>query len=316
MGRPKSVLPPVAPGPVGTDTAPGASSRRLRGVSRLERWHGRRLDGLADRMERRRERLRVRWEKVTRQRRRDGLAIRIRHRWYLLTERIEPLVELVQIRWYRLVYRVAAGWGRALLAVGASVALAAALIALLPLGAAAPSPTKPSHADRSVAPEPSIEPTPDPETVPIPDPSSALSTYTNELAGYSFLYPSDWDVSTSGTGTILSDPESRIEISFDGAPDGSLQQTSDEVLDQLTNAFGSPETIATEVNRTSQGYRSLAVGGTARGATGAQIRFLAITIRGPDENRAIVVRFPADTVPSELDVLLVIVDSFRIAPAS
>ena len=76
--------------------------------------------------------------------------------------------------------------------------------------------------------------------------------------------------------------------------------------------FGSPQTIATEVNRTSQGYPSIAVGGMAKDDTGAQIRFLAITIKGPDENRAIMVLFPADTDPDDLDALLGIVDSFRI----
>jgi len=70
------------------------------------------------------------------------------------------------------------------------------------------------------------------------------------------------------------------------------------------------------VKRTSQGYRSIAVGGIARDAAGAQIRFLVITIRGPNENRAIVVRFPAEADPLDLDALLGVVDSFRIAPAA
>jgi hypothetical protein len=117
---------------------------------------------------------------------------------------------------------------------------------------------------------------------------------------------------TSDTATILSDPEGQIEISFDGAAAGSLQQVSDQVLAQLTSTYGSPETIATEVNRTSQGYPSIAVGGIARDETGVQIRFLAITIQAPDENRAILVRFPADTGPEDLDALFGIVDSFRI----
>jgi hypothetical protein len=64
------------------------------------------------------------------------------------------------------------------------------------------------------------------------------------------------------------------------------------------------ETIATEVNRTSQSYPSIAVGGIASDATGAQIRFLAITIKGPDENQASLVRFPPDTAPEDLDALL------------
>jgi hypothetical protein len=319
VGSPKNVLPRVDPGPVGTRTKSRMSSRRLRRLSRFERWHARRLDHLADRVDRRRDRLAVRWEKLTRQRRREGFAIRLRHRWYLLTERFEPLVELLLIRWYRfwyrLAFRVAARWDRILVAGGLSVALAIAVIALLPLGVALPDRTEASRTDRPSAPEPSTEPSSEPET-PSPTPSSGLATYSNELAGYLFSYPNDWDISTSGTGTILSDPEGQVEISFDGAPAGSFQEASDQVLDQLTSAYGSAETVATQVNETSQGFPSIAVGGVATDTTGAQIRFLAITIQGPEENRAILVRFPADPDPRDLDALLGVVDSFRIAPAA
>jgi hypothetical protein len=258
-------------------------------------------------MERRRERLAVRWDKIARQRRREGLAFRVRHRWYLLTERVEPLIELLMIRWYRFVFRVAARWERTVLAVGVSAALAVTVIALLPLGAAAPDRTDGSHT-RSPSPVPSTGVSSEPGTLPSPDPSSGLSIYTNTVSGYVF--------STSGTAAVLSNPEGQIEISFHGAPPGSLQEASDRVLEELSNSYGSPETIATEVNRTSQGYRSIAVGGIAKDAAGARIRFLAITIRAPDENRAIVVRFPAETDPLDLDALLGVVDSFRIAPAA
>jgi hypothetical protein len=312
VGSPKNLLPRADPGPVGTRSTSRMSSRRLKRMTRVERWHARRLDRLAERVERRRGRLAVRWEKITRQRRREGLALRVRHRWYLLTERVEPVVELLLIRWYRFIFRIASHWERTVAAAGLSVALAVAVIALLPLGAAVPGPTDTPGTDQPSAPVPSIVPSSPTDALPSPVPSSDLSTYTNGLAGYLFSYPSDWDVSTSDTATILSDPEGQVQISFDGAPAGSLQQASDQVLEQLTNTSGSPQTIATEVNRTSQGYRSIAVGGVANDATGAQIRFLAITIRAPDENRAILVRFPADASPEDLDALLGIVDSFKI----
>jgi hypothetical protein len=312
VGSPKNVLPRVEPGAVAPPTKSRMSSRRLRRLAKSERWHARRLDRLAERVERRRERLAVRWDKIARQRRREGLSIRIRHRWFLLTERVEPVVELLLIRWYRFLFRVAAHWERTVMAAGLSVALAVAVIALLPLGVAAPGPADAPANDPPSSSGPSTAPPSPSGTVPPPIPSSELSTYTNGLAGYVFSYPSDWDVSTSGTATILADLEGRIQISFDGAPAGSLQQVSDQVIQQLTSTYGSPQTIATEVNRTSQGYPSVAVGGIARDETGGQIRFLAITIRGPDENRAILVRFPADTAPEDLDALLGIVDSFRI----
>lgn len=312
MGSPKNLLPRADPEAVGTRPTSRMSPGRLKRLSRVERWHARRLDRLAERVERRRGRLGARWEKITRQRRREGFALRLRHRRYLISERIEPVIELVQIRWYRFVFRVASHWGRTVAAAGLSVALAVAVVALLPLGVAAPDPRDDRGADLPSTPTPTTVPSSPPGASPSVLPPSDLSTYTNGLAGYLFSYPSDWDVSISGTATILEDPEGRIEISFDGASAGSLQRVSDEVLAQLTNAYGAPETIATEVNRTSQGYPSIAVGGIATDETGAQIRFLAITIRGPDENRAILVRFPADTAPEDLDSLLGIVDSFRI----
>ncbi len=199
-------------------------------------------------------------------------------------------------------------------AVGLSAALAVTVIGLLPLGAAAPDFT-----DSSDTRSPS----------PVPSPArlfrtghaavrgsslGSLASTRTASAGYLFSYPNDWDVSTSGTVAVLSDPEGQIEISFDGAPPGPLQEASDRVVEELGNPFGSPQTIATDVDRTSQGYLSMAVGGLAKDETGAQIRFLAITIKGPDENRAIMVLFPAEPDPLDLDALLGVVDSFRIAP--
>ena len=312
MSSPKNLLPRADPEIVGTTTTSRTSPGRPKRPSRVERWHARRLDRLAERVERRRGRLAARWQKITRQRRREGFALRARHRWYLISERIEPVIELVQIRWYRFVFRVASHWGRTVAAVGLSVALAVAVIALLPLGVAAPDPTD-QRTDQPSAPGASSVPSSPPGASPSEVPLSDLSTYTNALAGYLFSYPTDWDVSASGTATMLEDPEGQIEISFDDAPAGPLQTVSDQGLTQLANAYGSPQTIATEVNRTSQGYPSIAVGGVATDDTGAQIRFLSITIGGPDENRAILVRFPAGTAAGEdLDAILGVVDSFRI----
>ena len=309
VGSQKNLLPRVAPGPVEARPASRLSSRRLR----RERWLAHRLARLADRMERRRERLTVRWDKIARQRKREGLAFRMRHRWYLLTERVEPLIELVLIRWYRFVFHVAARWERTVLAVGLSAALAVTVIGLLPLGAAAPDFTDSSDT-RSPSPVPSPGVSSEPGTPPSPVTPSGVAVYTNSVSGYVFSYPNDWDVSKSGSVAVLSDPEGQIEISFYGAPPGPLQEASDRVVEELGNSFGAPQTIATDVNLTSQGYPSIAVGGVAMDETGAQIRFLAITIKGPDENRAIMVLLPAEPDPLDLDALLGVVDSFKIAP--
>jgi hypothetical protein len=235
----------------------------------------------------------------------------------MLTEWVEPLIELLLIRrnrlWNRFVYRIAsAHWERALVGAGLSAALAVAVIALIQLGAAAPGPTD-SPTLRSPEPttEPTIEPTPRPET-PSPDPSTGLSTYTNSFAGYLFSYPNDWHVSTSDTATILSDPDGQIVLSFEGAPAGSLQLASDEVVARFTSSYSSPQTFATGAAVTSQGFHSITVGGIMRDAAGTQIQFLAITIRGPNKNQAILVHYPVDPDPSDLDALLGVVGSYSI----
>jgi hypothetical protein len=307
-------------------------------------------------MRRRRERLLARWDRLTRESRHEGLVIRSRRRWYLLADRLERFAALWMIRWYRFAFRVidrsgpvldrfmilprrlgrrlaglrtrladrrAArnGHGRAtgggtLIAAGLSLALAITVITLLPLDEGVAERTEASPTDRSQSPGPSSGPAREPETIPPSGSSVDLRTYTNEQAGYLFSYPDGWDVSTAGTATVLSHPDSQVVISFDTAPPGSLQRASDRVLEQLTAAYVAPKTVATAVDRTPQGYLSLAAGGTATDTSGAVIRFLVITIRGPDENRALSVRFPADTDPRNLDAVLDVVGSFRFGPAA
>jgi hypothetical protein len=73
-----------------------------------------------------------------------------------------------------------------------------------------------------------------------------------------------------------------------------------------------PNPVATEFDLTPQGFRSMAVGGTAKDETGAGISFLAITIQGPDGNQALFVRFPTEPDQADLDAVLEVVGSFRI----
>jgi hypothetical protein len=139
--------------------------------------------------------------------------------------------------------------------------------------------------------------------------------YTNEEAGYLFSYPTDWKVSESPTATVLSDPAGRVVISFDTAPPGPLELVSDRVVEELTAAYAGSEIIATDPGQTPQDYPSIVVGGTATDASGVSIRFLVVTIEGPDENnRALSIRFPADTDPDDVGAVLAVVGSFRFDP--
>jgi hypothetical protein len=323
--RPKDVLHGAAPpGSLGTGTKSSLSSGRP--SSRFQRRLAKRLDRLAHRMQRRRERLAVRSERLTRgvETRRWGLTFRLRRRWFLLVDRVELGIELLQVRWYRRISHVpellarrghgSASRRGALVAAGISVALAVTAIAVLPLDrldSDAPARPDASPTDPSPDPQPSPMPSGGPGMFPSVAPSPDLSTYTNEQAGYLFSYPDDWEVSASPTATVLSDPEGQVVVSFDGAPSGSLQEASDGVLEQLTNAYVSPKVIATDYSSTPQEYPSIVVGGTATDASGASIRFLVVTIEGPEENRALSIRFPADTDPADLGAVLAVVGSFR-----
>jgi hypothetical protein len=277
-------------------------------------------------MQRRRERLAVRSERLTRgvETRRWGLTFRLRRRWFLLVDRVELGIELLQVRWYRRISHVpellarrghgSASRRGALVAAGISVALAVTAIAVLPLDTLdsdAPARPDASPTDPSPDPQPSPMPSGGPDMFPSVAPSLDLSTYTNEQAGYLFSYPGDWRVSASPTATVLSDPKGQVVVSFDGAPSGSLQEASDGVLEQLTNAYVSPKVIATDYGSTPQEYPSIVVGGTATDASGASIRFLVVTIEGPEENRALSVCFPADTDPADLGAVLAVIGSFR-----
>ena len=45
---------------------------------------------------------------------------------------------------------------------------------------------------------------------------------------------------------------------------------------------------------------------------GTSVRFVVITIGGPDGNHAIVVRFPADADPDDLEAIVRVIGSFQL----
>lgn len=290
-----------------------------------------RWDRFVDRVAGRRGRLAVRW---------DRLVVWIAGRWERLAVRWDGLVvwiagrgERLAVRWDRLVdvtadRRQRVGGPRAegnrhglashtgvLLAAPLLVALAVGVIALLPSGRETPARTDASSANRSPAAATSVA-TPAEAAAPASeDRSTGLTAYVNKDANYSFLHPNSWDVSTSSTAAVLTSPDSDVVVSFEGAPSGSLQQASDAVLKRFTDTVADARLLTTKAGKTLQGYRSLALGGTATDPTGAVSRFVVITVQGPDENRAMTLRFSADAEPLEASPAIVqIVSSFKMAP--
>jgi hypothetical protein len=346
---------PMPPAPTATGMASGAPSHRLGEHSRSDRWLTGRLDRLDDRMRDRRERLLARWDRLNRESRHEGLITRSRRRWYLLVDRVERRVALWRLRWYRFVYRIATRCERiivwvafvpyrvarpltggrrkrlvvrriergrrpvvsrmGLVAAGLPIVLALGALASVLLANDPPGRSDAGVSHRSDPVGPASGPVREQESPPPPAASSDLKEFTNEQAGYLFSYPGDWTVSSSGAATLLSDPIGEILISFDSAPSGSLVRSSERAVEQLTDTYAGSEIVAREIDSTPQGFPSIAVGGTATEVGGGQIRFLLITVQGPDENRALLIRFPADPDTRALSSALEVVGSFRITSA-
>ncbi|HEX6580366.1 MAG TPA: hypothetical protein VF195_05805 [Actinomycetota bacterium] len=317
MSKELLALSPAAP--VGRRARSRTSSRKERRSARFERWRERRVYRLTDRLEVRRDRLADRREHLFKNGHRGGLWTRIRGRLLSGAERLELLDELLLIRWNRFLLHLSARWerlpgpasrGGAVAAAGVSISLVLAMVVMLPLWNAAridsgPSPiVLPSRTELDIG-----------STQQAPAPTSEAITsedYTNDGLGYRFSYPSDWAIEASSQATVLSDTADQVVVTFLRAPPGRLAPASDQLLQRITATFTGAETLATETARTEQGYPSRSVGGTARDAVGTSIRFVVITIGGPDGNRAIVVRFPTDPDPDDLDAVVQVIGSFRL----
>ena len=126
-------------------------------------------------------------------------------------------------------------------------------------------------------------------------PLGAFRVYRDERTGYRFSYPSGWEVSASEGIIHLVDASGEITVSFRTAPSGSIQDFSEQLMDILASRYGPLDLVAREDGETPQGEPSLVLGGKATDIDGSSINFMIVTIEGPDRNRAITVRFSADS---------------------
>jgi hypothetical protein len=317
-------LSPAAP--VRRRTRSRTSSRRERRSARFERWRERRIYRLTERLEQRRDRLADRRAHLIKTGHRGGLWTRLRG-WLLSgAERLELLDELLLIRWNRFLLHLSARWerlpgpasrGGAIAAAGVSLTLAFAMVMMLPLWNAG---RVDSGSTPIVLPGTGTEIAPTreasaPSSSAATPPSTAVGAWeehANPDLGHRFSYPSDWDIDeSSGAATVLSDTADQVVIEFLRAPPGRLTTASEQLLEQVTAPFSGFATLATETARTEQGYPSTSVGGTARDAVGTSIQLVVTTIRAPDGNHAIVVRFPEND-PGDLDAVVQVIGSFRL----
>ncbi len=134
----------------------------------------------------------------------------------------------------------------------------------------------------------------------------------NAQAGYRFSFPDSWELSRSEETARLVSPDGDVVMVFGVAPPGPLEEASVRVVESLTDTYRNAKLVTGGIERTSGGIRFLMVGGKAIHATGAPVRFLAITIQGTDENQAITVRFSAHSDPLEaLPAIRKIIASYK-----
>jgi hypothetical protein len=262
--------------------------------------------------------------------RRAAISDRVATRWYRSVDRAEALAgrvtDAIRQPWYRTADGIGGGWDRLVdRTTGADsrgIRLgAAALIAMLSF-LIATSVIAIDRSSRSV-PGATVSTRPDTDgetraegstetTAASEDQLPGVNVHVNEAAGYLFSYPDGWDLSTSGTTTVVLSPDGEVMISFDVAPPGRLSRVSDRIVRDLTASHDNVRLVSDEVQQTPQGERSIVIGGEATDATGSPITFLAITIRGDDQNRAILVRFGAGSDPVHaLPEIEEIIASFR-----
>jgi hypothetical protein len=119
--------------------------------------------------------------------------------------------------------------------------------------------------------------------------------YRDEQTGYRFSYPSDWEVSASEEIIRLVDAAGGTTVAFRTAPSGSIEGFSERLMDILANRYGQLDLVAREDGETARGEPFLLLGGKATEVDGSSINFMIVTIEGTDRDRAITVRFSADS---------------------
>ena len=257
---------------------------------------------------------------------RDSLADRFWVRWYRFTDPIlrgrDSLADRFWVRWYRFTDGMLRGRDRladrsdgrighgvlsgtqTLLAASLSVMLVVAVVTLTrAAGGTQRASTKAVSTGPTEAAPPAIDAAAGQEVLDSGNGRSGLEVYVNAQAGYRFSFPDSWQLSRSEETARLVSSDGGVVMVFGVAPSGPLEEASVRVVESLTDTYRNAKLVTGGIERTPAGIRFLMVGGKVAHATGAPVRFLVITIQGPDENQAITVRFsthsdPLDALPA------------------
>lgn len=268
-------------------------------------------------------------------RRRDSLAYRFREWWFRSTDAIlcerDSLADRFWERWYRFTDPILRGRDRladrsdgrighgvlsgtrTLLAAALSVMLVVAVVTVIrAAGGTQRASTKTVSTGPTEAAPPAIDAPAGQEALDSGNGRSGLEIYVNAQAGYRFSFPDSWQLSRSEETARLVSSDGGVVMVFGVAPPGPLEEASVRVVETLTDTYRNAKLVAGGIERTPGGIRFLMVGGKAANATGVPVRFLAITIQGPDENQAITVRFSAHSDPLEaLPAIRKIIASYK-----
>lgn len=201
--------------------------------------------------------------------------------------------------------------GVILVAVVAAIAAIATLVTQLPrnpgvqtrgagsVAVPAPAGSQPESSDPSTDDSPNNAP-----AVP------GVRVFANPEGGYLFSYPGSWTVTERGGEAVLTSPDGAVRVVFGRTPGRSLSRSSDLLVEQVMRAHAGVQVLSSSRESTEQGLRTVLVGGTVDETE----RFLAISVEGEGDNKAITVFFPkGQQTPQVLRAIRAVIASYRVS---
>jgi hypothetical protein len=113
-----------------------------------------------------------------------------------------------------------------------------------------------------------------------PDARFATTSYENTAGGYSFRHPPDWAVERDGTSTRLLSKDRSVAVSFGLAAAPDLTAASDALVAEIRRGYEDVRILGTE-RQLVGGLPALQVFGSGTNERGVGVRFVAISIEGP-----------------------------------
>jgi hypothetical protein len=137
-----------------------------------------------------------------------------------------------------------------------------------------------------------------------------VRVYANPAGGYLFSYADSWTVTERGTEAFLTSPDGTVQVVFGRTPGSSLSRASDLLVQQVIRSHAGVQVLSSSRDSTEQGLRTLLVGGTVADTE----RFLAISVEGDGDNKAITVFFPKGRQsPEIIRVIRAVIASYRVS---